>query len=420
MNRSIKINPENSIFQIATYLLLFSAISPLTEKLFNFPILARFSIWPALILYLIIDIRFFLKQTHVSDRVFNSYFYLFSIYSVILLVRGVYYKYPLDFILQDFSASVFILTGLCYGYKIDNWKIINKTFIIILFIGLIVNIIALSYINIFDRANTYSSLAYDVQYILWPSLFFLLIIPLQKNVYFKYIIYFSFIIYIIEQYLFQKRLPIIIGLICFLIFIYLRIKKTQSIKNKSKFYLNLLIVFISIFGSLLILISATDFLGSSVTTSFLDRFKDNETENGMTLENSRFISATVIFNSISGNEIIWGQGFGAYSTSKELFWNMDTENNQKGVNIIEVGQIWPYWKGGIIYFILLNAFTFLALKKSKFHGILHRATYFFAILLFFAHFSQSYVGSERLFTLLWALTLGVTISFNQKKPKLLK
>jgi hypothetical protein len=402
---------QRSYFTFAFVLITIGALDPYVNTVFGFDIPALLTIRPALIL---LTIAAYLQVKESKFRNLGNRtraFLIFTIvYSIILLIRGVLSGNPFDFIYTDTEPSVFLLTGIILGSDIRNWEFINRLFIKIMLVGSIINVLAVLQFSSLARTDTYDSVAYNIQYLTWPVLFFIITLPYQKKQSDKIVIIFTFVVYIVEQLAFQKRLPMTLGLVSLVLYLYYSRKATSKKTGKS---FNFIFAIIGLLFLGLVVVQFLSFAGLNLGTSassFWDRLASDDQTNGTSLQNGRFYSAGVIFSSIKGIQILIGQGFGAFSTSTELWWNtVDTKT--VGVSIIEVGQVWPYWKGGIIFWILINGFTFIAylkgrkIKNNTFNSICVA----FLLVMFISFFSQSFAGTQRIFILLWGLVTGYTL-----------
>jgi hypothetical protein len=86
-----------------------------------------------------------------------------------------------------------------------------------------------------------------------------------------------------------------------------------------------------------------------------------------------YIGYVVVDNLITSNSYLVGKGFGGYFLDPRLYWTVQTdEGTFNGAAQIEIGQTWPVWKGGLLFWLSINAlfislvFSFRKYRKSNF------------------------------------------------------
>ena len=402
-------------FVIGFFMLVAHRLSAFSKQIFSFEILARYTLRPS---YIFILIAAVLSYNYVKDRIYFRYgfvsFWIISMIAatILLTIRGIYNDYIYDTIISDLEVMFFFMGGIFIGMRRENWKFIINFYIILLVIGSIVNVIALAMLPGLARDQVYNSLAYDVQYLIWPAMFLIMLvfndIP-KKN---RIILISVFILNIIEQLVFQKRFPTVkLVAITALMFFILPFRDMKKSKSAA------LITQAAVFGVIAIgIVGLLLTYNIEIGTSFGylgNRFTGTSGSVVTTsIEDNRFQMIGIVIDNIRGNEVLIGKGMGSWILDPGLWWNVDYtsiyDKDFHGVTGIEVGQVWPYWKGGILFFILINSIFVFLISKYRFYKADKFLLFCWTTVLFhfFSLFGEAWVGTHQLNLLLYGLCMG--------------
>ena len=390
-------------------------ISAFSTQVLGFEILARYTLRPS---YIFLLIAAALSYLYVKDRIYFRYgfisFWIISMIAatVLLTIMGIYNGYIYDTIISDLEVLIFFLGGIFIGMRRENWNFIIKFYVVALIIGTVLNIIALTMLPGLSRSEVYGSLAYDIQYLIWPGMFLIMLVFNDVPKKTRIILVAVFVLNIIEQLVFQKRFPTVkLAVLFIMVFFALPfrdINKTRGESFITKAALTLLVGF----GVVGMLINYNVEIGTSfgyLTNRFTGTSGSVVTTS---LQDNRFQMIGIVIDNIRGTEVLIGKGMGSWILDTGLWWNTDTANmydkDFHGVTGIEVGQVWPYWKGGFFFLFLINSmFIYLISKYKNYKSDKFLLFCWTTVLFHFVSlFGESWVGTHQLNLILYGMCMG--------------
>ncbi|MFZ5516790.1 MAG: hypothetical protein ACOY90_09145 [Candidatus Zhuqueibacterota bacterium] len=411
-----KINIINLSFGLAIFLLFLQRSTTFFEVIGIGSVLSRWTLRPASLLLILAAYYSVKKESQGLNIIQERYrFWLKGLifWLIILVFYGLFQKSPFRLIINDLQVMLFFIVGIFIGARKENWYFIEKTYINVLFFGLLVNVFAISMIPNISRNFTYNSIAYKIQYLIWPVLFFLLTVNFRRDKKIKFLIITVYVINIIEQLIFQKRLELFkFIVILFPLFIIIKSNKIRPFRfgNKVAILLTILMIF---YASVNITIGYNLDIFSS-WDMIMNRFMGNYGVVETTTEDNRWKMAGVVIDNIRGHEILIGKGLGSYIADTRLHWNASVgyEEAFLGVTEIEVGHVWPYWKGGIILFFFLNSiFIFIMFSYKNYKNNPFLIICWSVVTMQFFYFFSGAWSSEDVFSMiLLGLCIGQCIS----------
>lgn len=264
----------------------------------------------------------------------------------------------------EFCVYLRFFCIMTLGYNFIFYSEFKSGLLILLFIGLVLNILAIGIQESFMRdLNTGPILAYKIQHLLVPAIFFIYqqdrLTIIQKR-----LVIVSFILLFIEQFLFQKRLPIarifLIILVLSYAYAFLKIYGSNLAMVLRAHLRNILIASI-IIGAMSII--GLDLLQYGIAT--FDRFflEGNFSE---TLESDdRWkIGEIIMLNLQESNQLLFGKGFGGVVYHDSFF--LDIEDGIKYRSASEMGIPTIFLKGGFVLLLIIMTIVFKALKSYKY------------------------------------------------------
>ena len=294
---------------------------------------------------------------------------LFVLSILLMSAVGLYLNNPIGLFYMDFEGVMILFGSLLLGARRKNWEYIDKLILLLLAYGLILNIASLPMIKSVLREDTEGSVTNKLQVLIYPTLFYIYLFKYRARRLDKVIIMATFVLFIIEQILFQKRLPS--ARIIFTLFLMTYI---QNLATNPSFwnYLHTVIKRVLLIGvpvAVAILIISNIF-GLRITESFKVY---NERVTGkygvvhnLVYDTRYYIGAVVVEDRITSKSFIRGKGFGGYLLDPRLYWTVDTGEGQfNGTTQIEIGQTWPVWKGGLLFWIGINALYISLAKRFR-------------------------------------------------------
>lgn len=308
------------------------------------------------------------------------------------------------------------LLFMIIGYNIPNYLLFQKALFKILIIGVVLNIIGLA-VTSTDPSNILLAkpLTYDLQYLLIPALFLIFNYPnLNKNQ--KIFVIIGFVLYIIEQIMFVKRLPMlrILTILCFIYFAVFAFDD-NFFKKSSKYYIRVALL---LFSVLLVgfLVLNTD--------NFFSKFESKMTRYGsisQTIEDdARWKIGDLIIEDLTlNNNIYTGKGFGGVVFHESFFYD-PAGGVGKYRSASEMGVPTILLKGGIPllgYFIFLFVSLIFKYETCRTQVLGFELWVYVFIYFFFLYFEGTInSGSFAIQDIILAYSIG----FLSSNKKLLK
>lgn len=284
---------------------------------------------------------------------------LLIIMTLAIFVKTLFFdQNEIDFVYVDFEAAALFLTGIMLGMNHFNWEHLLKVYKNVLLVGIFTNLIALAFLEGLSRDLTEGSIVNKMQVLLYPATFTIFLFPFTKNRKDKAIYLTAFLLFFIEQLIFQKRLPTIrlMVTVVFISIIVSQYRRTQFFT----YILNFLRYNSAISFAILLVIALSVVVGFNLSQSvsgLLDRYTVSGSVARTAMEDGRYqLALDVFLNIMSKGYFLFGQGFGGALSGGMIYWTIETSSSfQKfSTHVIEFGQIWPLWKGGIFYWLLIT------------------------------------------------------------------
>lgn len=325
----------------------------------------------------------------------------------------------IDFIKEHHEMELYTyLRFLCMmllGYNFLFYKEFKTGLIVIMSIGVVLNIIGIGIQQTFLREQTTGPiLAYNIQTLLVPSIFFIFqLSKLSRRE--NYLVISSFILFVVEQILFQKRLPL--GRVFFVVLLlsYATSYLQAYGNNASK----VLVYFIR-YGSISIVITiAFSVVGLNLfqyVTATVDRFfsEGNVTE---TVESDeRWKIGEIIMEDLDRtDQLIFGKGFGGVVYDNSFL--METDSGLTYRSASEMGLPTIFLKGGIILLIIMSLIVLRALMTYNYIKIDNFSFACWSFVLVWAVFlyGEGFIGAIRSLT---EIILGYAIGFLLRVAKM--
>jgi hypothetical protein len=289
---------------------------------------------------------------------------------------GLYLNNPLYLFYIDFEGVIILFGSILLGARRKNWEHIDRLVILLLAYAVIVNAASLPLIRSIAREDAEHSVTNKLQVLLWPVMSYIYLFKYRARRLDKIIIMSAFVLFIIEQVLFQKRMPSIRIIFTLLLMTYI-----QNISTNPNFwsYLGTVVKRVMLFfipviiGGLII----TNTVGLKMSDSLKML---NERATGkygfvrtVIYDGRVYITYVVLQDIITDYSFILGKGFGGYIIDSRLHYFVEAEGGQfNGTSQIEIGQTWPVWKGGLLFWLSINAlylslaFSFRKYRNSNF------------------------------------------------------
>lgn len=405
----------NLVFSIGIILLFVHRLTPFTEYFFSFAPLARFTIMPAYLFFFGAGIMSLQNQFGGFSVFLFKYrviLYALILVSLIALGIGIYKGYLYTVIIQDFGSVLLYVSGIFIGSKKLNWYYIKKYYYIVMILGGLVALVSLSTIgSIALRSDTYGSLPYELQYFLWPVYFFILTYPFESNKKYKRIIIFVIILQLFEQIIFQKRLPLVKTVLLITIAFFII---PSSFSKYQIIIRNITVILMSFLVSAILI---SPFFGNKAmqeaVDSLFERFTSSGSVYNTAVYDARFQAVPIVLANVHKDEELLGKGFGNTLKTRDFWWNrVNTGGQFVGVSTTEIGQLWLYWKGGIMLFLLLNLFfiTILFSYKKIRKEPVQFAFWIMVLVQFLFLYGESWVGANQFNLILYGMCAGQLIS----------
>jgi hypothetical protein len=323
-------------------------------------------------------------------------------YIVNLFFAVIVYMCFLGFLQTEKLASVFEYDLFIYlrfficiliGFQREFYTTIKKAMMIILFLGVIANVLSLFTSDTFIRSLIEEkTLTYKIQYILIPGFFYLFQFDkLNKNE--RRIVTAAVIVYALEQVLFQKRLPTLRVLITLLIYIY-----SIGLFGKSGINSRLILqrLFIFIFG-IFFAIKLFALLGFNISEYFellVKRFYIEDTVQDTIDEDERWKIGESFYEALSNsNEFFSGRGIGAVIYDNTFL--MDDANGRPYRPAAEMGLPTMLLKGGVIF---IGFFALIFIKFLQLYKVCRKNEYLFGawvtvMVWFIFLYAEGFIGN---------------------------
>ncbi len=287
------------------------------------------------------------------------------IYIIIMATRNVN---GTDFIKEVHEIEVYVYLRffcmLLLGYNFLFYQEIKSGLLILLSIGFVLNLIAIGVQDSFLRGlNNGPSLAYSIQHLLVPSIFFIF---QQKNLSKRQIqlVIGSFFLLFIEQLLFQKRLPLARIFLIILIFSYassfFRIYGSNFSKVIKSYFKNGLIILITII--------VLSFIGLNIFqygVATIDRFFSGGSLNETIESDTRWEIGRIIMEDLKNtDQLLFGKGFGGVVYNNSFI--REIEDGLRFRSASEMGLPTIFLKGGWILLFIVVVLIFKALSTFKY------------------------------------------------------
>ncbi len=347
---------------------------------------------------------------------------LFVLSILLMSAVGLYLNNPIGLFYMDFEGVIILFGSILLGARRKNWEHIDKLVILLLAYAVIVNILSLPFIKSIDRVVTESSVTNKLQVLLYPVLFYIYLFKYRVRRLDKLIIMGAFVIFIIEQILFQKRMPSMRIIFTLLVMTYL-----QNITTRPSFWAYLgsiikrvMLFFIPVVVGVLIISSTVGLKMSDSLQMFNERvtgkygFVRNIIYDGRV-----YITYVVIQDLVSDYSFILGKGFGGYIIDSRLHYFVEAEGGLfNGTSSIEIGHTWPPWKGGLLFWISINAlylslaFSFRKYKNAYFSMV----CWAFVLTHFIFLFGDNvWTGPHQFYLILLGAAIGHLLGHNSYK-----
>ncbi|MDQ7799472.1 MAG: hypothetical protein RDU76_11130 [Candidatus Edwardsbacteria bacterium] len=301
---------------------------------------------------------------------------LFILSFLMMLAVGLYLNNPKYTFYTDIEGVIILFGSIILGVRRKNWEHLDKLFLFLLAYGIILNVASLPMIESVARVDTEHSVTNKLQVLIYPVLFYIYLYKYRKNRFDKIIIMSAFLLFIIEQILFQKRLPS--ARIIFTLFLMTYIQNLTVNPSFWTFFKNTIKRFLLIIVPLMVAILIISNIINLKITDSLKLYNERLTGNygfvhNLVYDTRLYIGYVVVDNLITSNSFLLGKGFGGYILDPRLYWTVQTdEGTFNGAAQIEIGQTWPVWKGGLLFWLSANAlfislaFSFRKYRKSNF------------------------------------------------------
>ena len=295
----------------------------------------------------------------------------------------------------DIYIYLRFISFIILGYNVLYWKEIKYGYISILKIGILLNIFAILTENTFLRELIQGpTLAYQIQVLLMPSLFFIFYLKelsrLNKNV-----VILSFVVLSVEQLLFQKRLPLVrtffvLALLSYVHTYWMIYGGTFGLVMKR--YINYFIVgILGIFLVYIIGINLVDYINATV-----ERFTATGQLTETLQTDARWQIGEIIIDDLKkSNDLITGRGLGGVTYDNSFHLKTTSGKNFRGA--AEMGLPTILLKGGVVLLIILVILvlrTLSAYKYAKTHQFVF-ACWSMVLLWAIFVYAEGYIGSVR-------------------------
>lgn len=340
--------------------------------------------------------------------------------SILSLYGSIGKGYAFSAVIKDFGPYLIVMTCVILGSIPEFWDDLLPTFLFLSLLGLIINVWGMRDVNDLLLRYGYETrvagdlLAYNTRAVmeLWPVL--LLTIPRWSRR--NYILILSIAIFVlIQQILFQKRLPVAEVSIYLIVFLFVLPRLADRWKGYApgpggalirRWFLVFLVLVISI-----AVIFAPRII-SGQTLGLIDRYSQQDT--------SRVGEAVGMLEDLHSYEYLIGRGMGGY------FKYIDPRNFEWGTYLPDVGEIgkrtthvgilMPMLKGGIILMFVYYIGVIQAWKSRR--GYLDDPLTFAAVIIVIVKILVALQGGYLLMAgsfegILFGLCLGRILSSNR-------
>lgn len=327
-----------------------------------------------------------------------------------------------DYIKEVYEIEVYVYLRffcmLLLGYNFLFYQQFKSGFLILLAIGFVLNLIAIGVQDTFLRGvNNGPTLAYSIQHLLVPSIFFIF----QQNNLTKrekQLVVVSFFLLLIEQILFQKRLPLARIFFIILIFSYassfLKIYGSNfSRVLKSYFKYGLII---------LMTILVLSFIGLNIFqygVATIDRFFSGGSLNETIESDTRWEIGRFIMEDLKeSNQLLFGKGFGGVVYHNSFI--REFEDGLRYRSSSEMGLPTIFLKGGWILIVIVVVIVFKALstyKYAKKNNFLFACWVFVFVWVVFLYSEGFIVSIFSVNDLILGYSMGLLLRISKMKDK---
>jgi hypothetical protein len=295
----------------------------------------------------------------------------------------------------EYDLFIYLRFFICIliGFQREFYTTIKKAMMIVLFFGVIANVLSLFSSDTFIRSLIEEkSLTYKIQYILIPGFFYLFQFDkLNKNE--KRIVIASVTIYALEQVLFQKRLPTLRVLITLLIYIY-----SIGLFGKSGISSRIIVqrIFIFVFG-IFFAVQLFALLGFDISEYFellVERFYKEDTVEDTIDEDERWKIGEAFYEALqNSNEFFSGRGIGSVIYDNSFLMNDSMGRSYRAA--AEMGLPTILLKGGVIF---VGIFVLILIKVTQLYKVCRKNEYLFAawvtvMVWFIFLYAEGFIGN---------------------------
>jgi hypothetical protein len=338
--------------------------------------------------------------------------YMFAILVVYMTILGIFQSDMTITVFEyDFFSFLRFLICILIGSKQEFYTTVKKAMMIILFLGVIANILSLFSSETFVRSMLEEKTLTDkLQYVLLPGLFYLFQYDrLNKNE--RRIVVAAVTVYAIEQVLFQKRLPTLRIVVTLLIYVY-----SLQLFQKDGLKFDVLIKRISLFVlGIFLCIQLFGILGFNIgeyADLLFQRFYKEDSVGETLDEDERWKIGAAFYETLeNSNEFFTGRGIGGVVYDNSFL--LDDANGRSYRSAAEMGIPTMMLKGGIplvaffgfIFFKVLQLFKIC--KKNEFLFAGWVSVFIWFVFLYAEGFIGNYLSP---FEILLGYSIGLILS----------
>jgi len=303
------------------------------------------------------------------------------------------------------------------GYHWYGFPQFKKAMVIIMAVGIVVNLFSITLADTFlRRLLDDQTLAYELQYLLQPSCFFILLFKRLTTTE-KRIVFVAFALYSIEQILFQKRLPLLRISLFIIAFLYISWYFSENRKQRYKLLVNRVVVILTALSLSALTVYSFGFNLGTYFTALYERFYEKGSFQETLANNARWEIGEVFYEEVArSREVIAGRGLGSVVFSSSF--HMEDDRGMGFRPAAEMGLPTMMLKGGVIlicYFVVLLFFLFKRLKYARM-SILKLAFWSTAFIWFLLIYGEGFIlgGVSSLNEVVIAYSIGGALSYRIK------
>lgn len=318
----------------------------------------------------------------------------------------------------DVYIYVRFICMMLLGYNLYFFSDIRRGLMIMGALGIFLNIIAILIQPTFIRELTTGPiLAYELQTLLIPSTFFIFQLPsLSKRE--KYITIGCFALYVLEQILFQKRLPLGRVFVILMLFTYGFAFLRVYGKNVGRVVINYVRYgFISL--TAMAVMSVVGLNVYQYVNATFERFQQEGNISETIEKDPRWqIGQTIMDNLENSNQMLLGRGFGGVVYDQSFHTETREASNFRAVS--EMGIPTILLKGGFVLLIIMALIVLRSLGTYKYVKTNQFAFACWTLVLVWAIFlyGEGFIGSMRnLNELLLAYAFGFLLRVAKLKKR---